>query len=390
VINNSHSNRDSYNRASGGKYNLLDSLYSNDYKYNVFTQRGGLAYTLIKKKLRINAGSDIGFTQFDQHDLVADTTNRRHFINWYPSAGLGYSFTNMRRIGINYNGSTNQPSVSQIQPILTNENPLNVTIGNPALKPKFNNRFNLYFSDWHVLTERGIWANASYSFTSNDIGSSVSIDPTGKNVTQYVNVNGNYRLQGYFDYSYKWAKPDLRFDLFANPSRNSNVSYINGTRNRTLSTIYTGGLGVNKSKEKKFDIGVRFNATYTTSNSSINTGVSTNYWTYEIQPEGNLFLPLKFQIHADADINLRQKTVVFSTNNNVALVNAWIGKKFLKNDALLIKVAVNDLLNQNIGFNRTVNSTFITQNTYTTIQRYGMLSVVWNFTKAGTPMPPQR
>ncbi len=88
VINNSHSNRDSYNRASGGKYNLLDSLYSNDYKYNVFTQRGGLAYTLIKKKLRINAGSDIGFTQFDQHDLVADTTNRRHFINWQPTLGL--------------------------------------------------------------------------------------------------------------------------------------------------------------------------------------------------------------------------------------------------------------------------------------------------------------
>jgi len=104
----------------------------------------------------------------------------------------------------------------------------------------------------------------------------------------------------------------------------------------------------------------------------------------------NVFLPLKFQIHADADINLRQRTPIFTTNNNVALINGWIGKKFLKNDALLIKVAVNDLLNQNVGFNRNVSSNFISQNTYTTIKRYGMLSVVWNFTKAGTPMPPQR
>ena len=149
-------------------------------------------------------------------------------------------------------------------------------------------------------------------------------------------------------------------------------------------------MGIYKSKEKKYDIGARFSATRTMSSSTINTGVTTNYWTYEIQPEGNLFLPLKFQIHADADINLRQKTPVFTTNNNVVLVNGWIGKKFLKNDALLVKVAVNDLLNQNVGFNRTVNSTFITQNTYTTIKRYGMLSVVWNFTKAGTPMPAQR
>lgn len=149
-------------------------------------------------------------------------------------------------------------------------------------------------------------------------------------------------------------------------------------------------IGIYKSKEKKFDVGVRFNANYTESRSTVNTGISTNYWTYQIQPEGNLFLPLKFQIHADADINLRQKTPIFTTNNNVALVNGWIGKKFLKNDALLIKAAVNDLFNQNIGFNRNVSSNFISQSTYTTIRRYGMLSVVWNFTKAGTPMPQQR
>ena len=390
VINNSHSNRDSYNKATGGKYDLLDSLYSSDYTYNFLTNRGGLAYTLIKKKVRFSAGSDIGLTQYDQRDLVADTVGHRHYINWYPNAGFTYSFTNMQRLSISYNGSTNQPSVSQIQPILTNEDPLNITIGNPALKPKFNNRIQLFFSDYKVLTDRGIWINLGYNFTQNDIGSSVNIDPTGKRVNQYINVNGNYRLSAYLDYSFKWAKPNLRFDFFTSGNRSSNVSFVNGLANKTLSGSYTGGMGLYKSKEKKYDIGVRSSATYTSSNSSINTGVTTNYWTYQIQPEGNLFLPLKFQVHADADINLRQKTPVFATNNNVVLVNGWIGKKFLKNDALLIKVAVNDLLNQNIGFNRTVNSTFITQNTYTTIKRYGMLSLVWNFTKAGTPMPQQR
>ncbi|HEY4110129.1 outer membrane beta-barrel protein [Puia sp.] len=392
VINNSRSNRDSYNKGSGtNKYSLLDSLYSNDYRYNVFTQRGGLAYTLIKKKFRFSAGSDIGFSQFNQRDLVADTSGQRHFINWYPTASATYSFTNMRRISLSYNGGTNQPSVTQIQPILTNENPLNITIGNPALKPKFQNRISVFFNDYKVLTDRGIWANLSYTFTPNDISNSVTVDPgTGKQVNQFVNVNGNYRASAYLSYSFKWPKPDLHFEFWSSANRNSNVSFVNGLSNRALSGSYSAGTGINKSKDKKYDIGVRFYGTYTESRSSINNGISTNYWTYEIQPEGNLFLPLKFQIHADADISLRQKTPVFSTNNNVALVNAWIGKKFLKNDALLIKVSVNDLLNQNIGFNRTVNSNFISQNTYNTIKRYGMLSVVWNFTKAGTPMPQQR
>ena len=128
-------------------------------------------------------------------------------------------------------------------------------------------------------------------------------------------------------------------------------------------------------------------ATYTQSTSSINTGVSTDYWSYNFGPALDVFLPLKFQVHSDCDISLRQKTPVFTTNTNVVILNAWIGKKFLKNDALLIKAAGNDLLNQNIGFNRTVNSNFISENTYSTIKRYFMFSIVWNFTKAGTPAP---
>ena len=98
-------------------------------------------------------------------------------------------------------------------------------------------------------------------------------------------------------------------------------------------------------------------------------------------------MPLKFQIHSDCDFNFRQKTNVFDNNNNVILWNAWVGKKFMKKDALLIKVTGHDLLNQNIGFERTVNSNYISQNTYSTIQRFFLVSIVWNFTKAGMPVP---
>ncbi len=390
VVNNSHSDRDSYNRDNIGKYSLLDSIYSNDYQYNVFTQKTGLAYNFIKKKLRFSVGSDIGFARFTQQDLHADTTATRHFINWYPTASFSYSFTTMRRLSIQYNGRTSQPSVTQIQPILTNEDPLNINIGNPALKPQFENRVSLFFNDFKVLTDRGIWVNMWYSFTPNDISTSSIVDSTGKRVNQYVNVNGTYNFGGYFSYSFKWKKPDIRFNLHGNPNISDNISIINGLRNIAHSEVWSVGPGIYKSKEKKYDIGVDFNASYTTSRSTINTGVVTQYWTFEIQPDGNLYLPLKFQLHADADINLRQKTAVFSTNNNVVLINTWVGKKFFKKDQLLIKVAVNDLLNQNVGFNRTVNSNFISQNTYSTIKRFGMLSVVWNFTKAGTPAPQNR
>lgn len=387
TINNSHSDRSSFNKVAGGKYTALDSLYSNDYQYNVFAHKGGLSYILIKKKLRFTAGTDLGLTSFNQTDLRTDTSYKRNFVNWYPNASVTYSFTNMRRLTFQYVGNTAQPEVTQIQPILTNEDPLNITIGNPALKPSFSNRFNVYFNDYKVISDRGIWANLGYNFTQNAISNSVYVDSVGKRVSQYVNVNGNRGLYGWIGYNFKWAKPDLHFDLHINFNQNANVSVVNNLQNKTNSGTYTTGAGFWKSKEKKYEIGFNYSASYTRSTSTINSGITTHYFTQEIQPSGDYYLPYKFQVHADCNINLRQKTSVFDNNNNVVLLNAWIGRKFLKNDALLIKAAGNDLLNQNLGFNRTVNSNFISQNTYTTIKRYFMFTAVWNFTKKGTPAP---
>jgi hypothetical protein len=391
LLTNSHSDRNSFNKSPlNDKYNELDSLYSSDYQFNTLSNRGGIAYSLIKKKLRFNAGSNIGFTSFNQRDLKADTSVRRRFVDWYPQASLGYSFTTQRRLSFQYSGNTVQPTLQQIQPVLTNEDPLNITIGNPALKAQFQNRINLNFFDYQVLTERSIWVNMNYNFTQNAISNQVTVDSTGRRVSQAINVNGNYDLQASLDYYFKWRAPGLNIGFYTSTSQSNNVSVVDGLPNSTHSGNYRLGMNLNKSKDKKFEFGMEATAMFTHSKSSINTSVTTDYWTYDIMPTLDIYFPAKFQLHTDCDINLRQKTIVFTGNNDVALVNAWLGKKFLKNDALLIKASGNDILNQNLGFNRTVNSNFISQNTYATIKRYFMLSVVWNFNKTGTPAPAGR
>ncbi|MCW3088513.1 MAG: outer rane beta-barrel protein, partial [Sediminibacterium sp.] len=104
-----------------------------------------------------------------------------------------------------------------------------------------------------------------------------------------------------------------------------------------------------------------------------------------VRPDLDFFFPWKLQIHTDCDFIFRQKTNVFDDNNNVVLLNAWFGKKLLAGDAMIIKISGNDILNQNIGFSRTVNTNYIMQNTYSTIQRYFLLSVVWSFNKGPKP-----
>jgi outer membrane receptor protein involved in Fe transport len=388
TMNNTHSDRNSYNQDGFGKYDVLDSIYSNNYQYNIFTQRTGLAYTLIRKKFRFTAANDVAFDGYYQKDLVADTSIRRSYVNWYPSASLNYQFAAQTRLQIRYSGYTQPPTLQQLQPISDNENPLNVIIGNPGLKPQFQNRINLWYNSYHILTEQSIYGSINYTFTSNAISSSLNVsDTTGKQTTQSVNVSGNHAWNGWFGYGFKVKGPDFNININGSFNQNNNVTIVNNFTNLTKSGNYTGGLGLWKQKEKKYEIFLNANITYTTSKSSDDPTLITRYFMYEIQPGTDVFLPWHVQIHGDADLNIRPKSTAFPTNNNVFLVNGWIGKKLLKNDQLMLKAAVNDLLNQNNGFNRNVSSSFITQTTYTTIKRYFMFSVVWNFSKAGVPVP---
>ncbi len=387
-LNNTHSDRNSYNQNGAGKYDALDSVYSNNYQYNIFVHRAGLSYTLIRKKFRLTAANDVAFSSYRQRDLVADTAVRRNFINWYPNATLSYQFAAQTRLFVRYWGQTVTPTLQQLQPIATNENPLNIIVGNPGLKPQFQNGFNIGYNSYHILTEQSIYGNVGVNFTSNAISNAVTVnDTTGKQTTQAVNVSGNHSFHGYLGYGFKIKGPDISINFNGSFNTSNNVTVINNFTNLTRSGNYTGGIGMWKSKEKKYEFYLNGNATYTTSTSTADPLLTTRYWSFNIEPGADVFLPWHMQIHADANMNIRQKTPVFTTNNNVFLINGWFGKKLLKNDQLMLKAAVNDLLNQNNGFNRNVSSSFITQNTYNTIKRYFLFSVVWNFTKAGIPMP---
>jgi Outer membrane protein beta-barrel family len=388
-LDNSHSNRLSFNQNSEGKYTMMDSLYSNDYAFNILTHKGGLSYAYTNKKVRVNIGSNMGLTSFRQKDMFRDHERDRNFVNWYPKAIFRYNMSSQRRLSLTYNGSTQQPGIDQLQPILVNDDPVNVVIGNPNLKPSFNNSFNVNFSDYKVMTSRGIWVGLSYSTTSNAISDRSVLDGSGKRTTQAVNVNGNSNARVYSNFNWKIAPIDLRIGTGVNGGMTRNVNYVNDIYNVTKS----GNIGLNfsasKNKEKKYGMYFDASANYNTSVSSVQTALRTNYWTYNINPNIDIYLPLKIELHGDMNCMIRQKTPVFTSNNNVAIVNASVAKKFGKKELVQINFSMSDILNQNIGFDRSVSTNRITQTTYSTIGRYGMLSFIWNFNKLGAAAPKE-
>jgi hypothetical protein len=95
------------------------------------------------------------------------------------------------------------------------------------------------------------------------------------------------------------------------------------------------------------------------------------------------------EIGTDIDWDIRQRIAQFDRNNNAFLWNAYVSKKFLKGDQLELRAAAFDILNQNLGYSRFGSNGTVTEQNYNVIRRYGMLSLIWNFSKspAGVPAP---
>ncbi|MEO9022033.1 MAG: TonB-dependent receptor [Ginsengibacter sp.] len=381
--NSSTQKRTSYNRDPSGKYvNLVDSL-SNDFKYIYNTHSAGINYLYNENNFNFSFGGNIARTAFQQTDLGQDTARKYSYYNLAPQANLKYNTSPYSAFRFNYNGSTQQPTIDQLQPLVNNNDPLNIVIGNPSLQQKFQNSFNFNFANYKVLTDRSIYVGIYYNFAHNDISSTYTIDQSGKKTMQYINVNGNYSGGIYGFYGIKI--PGTKLEAHINPDfdLSHSTSFVNGIKNINRSSNITTGLGVRYYKMEKINFEATFTPSYTQSKPSISTVANTSYWTFDYGLNGSVYPIKKLEVGSDINLNFRQKLNSFDKNNHVIVWNAFIEKKFFKDEALTLRASINDILNQNKGYDRTVQPFSIVERHYLTFQRYGLITLTWNFNNKG-------
>jgi hypothetical protein len=384
-LDNGKSERLSYNQTAPGIYTSLDSKFSNSYQLNqVLNQVGGI-FNYKKDKSVFNFGTKVSGVNFKQTDEFTQIVLKRNFINWNPQAMYQYRFSQQQSLRFNYWGNTTQPNINQIQPVVDNSDPVNRTIGNPNLKPSFVNRFNLGYNSYKVLSGQSIWLYGNYSYTSNPIVNNTTYDFTsGNTVTQYVNLNKkpvNFYGSVYLDR--KITKGNFNIGLNFNANGSVNYSLSNGDVNRTRYNTYTAELRLSKYKEKKYEFNFSVGPNYTFSGSSLTPQINNNGRGFTSNDSFTLYLPGKFQVASDVSYEFRAKTQTFNQDFKRTLLNASLIKTFLKQDNLKVTLLVNDLLNQNVGFSRNVNGNYITQSNYTTIKRYFMFTIDYDFSGFG-------
>lgn len=370
--------------STNGKYDIgVDSL-TNHFNYNINSQSGGATFRYNAKKFNFSAGTAIGVTSFRLKDVLQNTNRTIQFTNLLPTAAINFTPKAQRKISLTYTGSTQNPTLVQIQPLIDNTDPLNINIGNPNLKQAFNHQFNLSLSDFKVLKSRNLYINGNFTLTNNAISSASNVDSSGRRINQAVNVNGIYSGNIFMFYSFEIV-PTWIAGFSSTPGINRYINYINGEKNINDNRNINIGVYFGRWSNKKVNFYVNADFTRNYSQSSINKNNVTKYWSYTPYINFTAKLPAKLYFEANSNITIYEKTSIFTGNADIYLVNASLKKTFTKKDNWEIKFSVNDLLNQNKGINRNISSNFISQTTQQTIQRYFLLSIAYNFNKNGKP-----
>ncbi|MBL7998396.1 MAG: outer membrane beta-barrel protein, partial [Candidatus Kapabacteria bacterium] len=100
----------------------------------------------------------------------------RTFVNILPSLTITTRPSMMSNFRLSYRASTNQPSISQLQDVVDNTDPLRLSSGNPALNQEFTHNINVNYGMFNVVTAGGFFTNLSFDYTQDKIVYAQSID----------------------------------------------------------------------------------------------------------------------------------------------------------------------------------------------------------------------
>lgn len=366
-----------YNNKQNSIGSKVDSL-SNDYMFVATTHIAAANIAFNREEFFLTIGGNAFISKFHQEDKDRNLFSRRNFINWSPRINGTVKLRNNRQMSFGYSGNTRQPSVNELQPTFQTHNNLYVQLGNPDLKPSFSHNANLYFSQL-LMRKMSQWnADIGFYYQQNSIVNKSYIDAQGRNVSQYVNIDGLPSINGQFGISFQNKAQTLQYGVSVDASHAGEYNFQNNVR--VKNSYWGSGLRARVKYEFKDVLEIAYigsiNATFAKTNVEDR---SNKVITYTHSLQNSFFLPSQISVKSVCRFNFQPANSSFANSLNYITWNASVDKSIFKNKSLLLKFEVNDILNQNRGFMRFARGSATYEGESYVVKRFWLLSAAWNF-----------
>ena len=355
-----------------------------------------LMLRVIRQKYKMNVGVMVQpqkthFVQ-DYQGTQADMT--RNVVNVTPTFDFRYRFSKVSNLRIRYRGTTSQPSMSDLLDITDDSDPLNITKGNPGLKPSFTNTLHINYNNYIQNHQRAIMAALNYSNTRNSISNMVTYDEqTGGRTTRPENINGNWNMSGMLMFNTAIDSTGYwNVNTFTSAGYNNYVGYLsldkradsqkNTTRTTTLSERLSGSY-----RNSWLEVELDGTLNYTHTRNLLQSQSNLDTWQFSYGGSVTVYMPWGMSIATNMHENSRRGYNDNSMNTNELIWNAQISQPFLKGNALNVSLQFYDILHNQSNFSRTINAMQRSDTRYNSVNSYAMLHVVYRMNLFGGKAP---
>ncbi len=195
-------------REPGGSWERLE-LFSNRFLY---TERVNAAYAMIGEKFgkfSLQGGGRLEHSFIQTELLKTDEVNTQRYLNFFPSAHVGYELSKKNTLQLSYSRRIDRPHFWDLIPFFNYSDPRSYRSGNPSLKPKFTDSYELgLLNYWDKATLNTTFYYRHSTNVSEDI---TVVDSAGYTRNFPVNmatrnsygveINGSYRFTPDWDIS---------------------------------------------------------------------------------------------------------------------------------------------------------------------------------------------
>jgi hypothetical protein len=363
----------------------LNTQLTNRYNSNYLYNRPGFNFRINRDKFNFSVGAGLQETHLNGYLILQNFYIDRQFQMVQPALHFNYDFTNFKRLRFDYTSNMQEPTVSQLQPIINNSDPLNLTVGNPHLSPAYVHQIRSNFTFFDPSRFMNVFALITGNYTANAITSAQSVDKNLVRTTIPVNVKNSMTISGNFSLGVPVKAWNSRFSIGPNYSGSNSASLLNDINNTVIQQTVGGTARYNYTLGEVLIFDMSANLSHQQTNYSFSPQQNQVYFNKTYTAEVNINLLKNYSFNTEMDYFIYNSTTT-DFHQTIPLWSMSVSRFVLSNKAGEIKVAAINLLNYGVSITQTAASNYLQQQTNNNLGRYIMLSFTYALNKQLNPM----
>ena len=354
----------------------LSNRYSSDYQYH----RAGLNFRLNRSSYNVTVGGSVQQTTLEGELKLHDATISNAYRNILPVARFNYDFSDTRHLEFSYETSVEEPTIEQLQPVVDNSDPLNISVGNPDLRPAYNQRWRLHFTTFNPLNFVSFFSFIDATYTMNAITTAQEFTDQEERISMPVNVDNNMRLRADATFSFPVRKIGSRFSISLNGTQVRGVNVIDALETDIVQNAFSGRIRYDFRYQEIFDLSVGANVSRQSTQYEFNNDADQLYFNKTFTAEGNLTFLKNYQLNSSLEYLIYEnKTTDYS--QSIPFWNVSLSRFILKARSGEIRFSVNNLLDQRAGVSQAADINYFERQTANSLGRYYMVSFIYALNK---------